>query len=34
MVLPIPPNVGLGYNYPMLNVYDTVPQVRKTNRTN
>ena len=34
MVLPVSPKVGLGYNCPMLNVYDVIPRVRRINRTN
>ena len=34
MELPGSPKVGLGKDYPMLNVDDVVPQVKKANRTN
>ena len=34
MVLPFFPKAGLGNNYPLLNVYDVVPQIRKINKTN
>ena len=34
MVLPVSMKVGLGYNCPMLNVYDVAPRVRRINRNN
>ena len=33
MVLPVSPKVGLGNNFPMLSVYDAVPQTRRIDRT-
>ena len=34
MVLPVTPKVGLGNNFPKLNVCDVVPRIRRINRTN
>ena len=32
MVLPASPKVGLGYNCPMLKIYEVAPQARRINR--
>ena len=34
VILPVSPKMGLGSNYPILNVYDVVPRVRMINTYN